>query len=1038
MNDKSIRLTFTLVFVLLWGSLLHSVQPVAADPLSQLTCNTITPITMSLTDHGTGEKPQSKTWTYANQWWAVFPISSGTWLWRLDQSGTLAWTPVLKLSSNTSTWADTKVVGSVVHVLLYDATNTELVSVEYSGGGYQLWSQRPTASTISLSGSETATIDIDSTGRLWLATETSNSIIAYYNDAPYNTAGWNGPITVSPFNIVSDDIGVVTALPGNKIGVLWSNQGTDQFLFRVHNDGDPANTWQGVEEAAANNGIADDHVNVAVASDGTLYAAVKTTGAGQMKLLVRRPNGSWDPNYDVDTSQGTRPIAQLNEAAGILTVIYPTDSGAGGDMIYRETPTSSINFGSAQVLQSGSLNDPSSMKENYTDELVVVFFDRGDGTIHGEFCKAANSGPSADVGVTQTDAPDPVVVGNNLTYTLTVTNHGTETAVNTTLTDTLPNNVTFVSAVPDQGSCNQSSGTVICQLGNLNNGNTVDVVVVVTPTQTGTLTNSASVSSDTNDNNGNNNGSSAETIVSATPPPNADLGVEKTGTTGPIDVGQNINYTVTVTNHGPETAENVTIADTLPEGVAFVSAVPNNGSSCNESSGTIDCDLGNLTDQEVVQIAIAVTANATGTLTNSVSVSGHVGDSNGDNNSDTHDTLVEGTLTNLTVNPIDDAHVKSSSPTSNYGSLATIQIRETSEPRYHGYFKFEVAGLTGVVQSATLRLYVTDASNDGGSVYAVSNNYADNSGEWLESGLNWNNAPTLPATPLDAAGVTTAGQWVELDVTTAVSGNGTFSFGLSSNSSDSAIYSSSEGSNPPQLVVVSNIAASPAISINPTSLSGGQQPETQSTQSLTIGNTGSSTLNWSLFEDSTAAAARSALRAVTAVCATPADIPWATLSASSGSVAAADNATVDITFDSSGLADGSYSANVCVESNDPDTPTVTVPLSLAVCSPATAVSITNITTSGNEQTISWSGSATDSFTLWWGLDDPYFTPGSDCSGASNCAIIDKADSSYSHSVSSGSLYDYVLIALNGCGPNVVASANSNRMATFTFAIQPGN
>ena len=338
-----------------------------------------------------------------------------------------------------------------------------------------------------------------------------------------------------------------------------------------------------------------------------------------------------------------------------------------------------------------------------------------------------------------------------------------------------------------------------------------------------------------------------------------------------------------------------------------------------------------------------------------------------------------------------------------------------------------MAGLVGTVQSATLRLYVTDASDDGGSVYAVSNDYADNSAAWVESGLTWNNAPILPATPLDSVGSTTVGQWVEWDVTTAVSGNGTFSFGLSSSSSNSGIYTSSEGSNPPQLVIVSSGAeAAATIDINPTSLSGGQQPDTQSSQTLTVGNTGSSDLNWSLFEDSATA------------CDTSSDISWITLSAANGTVAAADSDTVDVTFDSSGMADGSYSANLCIESNDADNPAVSVPLTLDVCSPATAVSITNITTSGTTQTIQWSGSATDSFQLRWGEDDPNFTASGECTLANNCAVIDKAESSYSHTTNSGSFYSYTLVAVNSCGPNVVASADSNHTAQFTFAIQPGN
>ena len=55
--------------------------------------------------------------------------------------------------------------------------------------------------------------------------------------------------------------------------------------------------------------MADDHLNVAVAVDGTLYAAVKTSydTAGQTKiaLLVRRPSGVWDNLYEIDQA-GTR------------------------------------------------------------------------------------------------------------------------------------------------------------------------------------------------------------------------------------------------------------------------------------------------------------------------------------------------------------------------------------------------------------------------------------------------------------------------------------------------------------------------------------------------------------------------------------------------------------------------------------------------------------------------------------------------------------------------------------------------------------
>ena len=117
--------------------------------------------------------------------------------------------------------------------------------------------------------------------------------------------------------------------------------------------------------------MADDHLNMKVAADGTLYAAVKTSydtgGYPLMALLVRRPGGTWDNLYAVDTSGGTRPIVALNEAAGTVRVIY-----TGSGIVYKESPVSSISFGSAQTLISGSVNNATSTKQNWTNSLVVL------------------------------------------------------------------------------------------------------------------------------------------------------------------------------------------------------------------------------------------------------------------------------------------------------------------------------------------------------------------------------------------------------------------------------------------------------------------------------------------------------------------------------------------------------------------------------------------------------------------------------------------------------------------------------------------
>ena len=189
----------------------------------------------------TGEKPQSKVWHHADEWWSVLPNDSGTWLWRLDDT---AWSPVLQLSTDTNVKADVKAVGDVSHILLLDGPDSQLASVSYQPGGsgsYDFWSLRPDLVDVALHNNvEAATIDIDSTGRMWLASDTKNEIEVRYSDFPYMS--FSDPITIAT-GVSSDDISVVTALPNGTIGVLWSDQNDERFGFRIHVDGSDPNSW---------------------------------------------------------------------------------------------------------------------------------------------------------------------------------------------------------------------------------------------------------------------------------------------------------------------------------------------------------------------------------------------------------------------------------------------------------------------------------------------------------------------------------------------------------------------------------------------------------------------------------------------------------------------------------------------------------------------------------------------------------------------------------------------------------------------------
>ncbi|WP_052436196.1 LamG domain-containing protein [Georgenia sp. SUBG003] len=328
----------------------------------------------------TGEKPQSKIWSHDGTWWAVLASTSvspaGTWLWRYDAGG---WTNVLRLTSDATLRADTKRVGDVTHIMLHGPSPV-LVSVEYDAATktYKPWTRRPTATPVSLSGSETATIDVDSRGRMWLASDSRTSVEVRYADAPYTSFSSR---VVLASNITEDDIAVVTAMPGGRIGVLWSNQATERFGFRIHADGAAPSTWGSDEVPASQSarnvgdGMADDHLNVAVASDGTLYAAVKTSynrsDQPVVGLLVRRPTGTWDNLREVDDI-GTRGIVQLDESTGTLRVLY-TESTNYDDILMKAASVRDLAFpDSATTVMDGNFNNVTSTRENVGGGLMVM------------------------------------------------------------------------------------------------------------------------------------------------------------------------------------------------------------------------------------------------------------------------------------------------------------------------------------------------------------------------------------------------------------------------------------------------------------------------------------------------------------------------------------------------------------------------------------------------------------------------------------------------------------------------------------------
>ncbi|MBP6471403.1 MAG: DUF11 domain-containing protein [Chloroflexi bacterium] len=245
-----------------------------------------------------------------------------------------------------------------------------------------------------------------------------------------------------------------------------------------------------------------------------------------------------------------------------------------------------------------------------------------------------------DLKVVKSGAPDPVIPGATLTYEIVVTNQGpSDMTAAATLTDTLPMDVAFVSSTPGSPTCTHSSGDITCAIAPLASGANVTVTLAVTvdAAADAPLTNSAGVAAVDTDPDLTNN-----TAVITTAIKTADLAITKSDTPDPVTAGEQVTYTIGVTNQGPDGATNVMVVDTLPAGVSFVSAVPGSP-TCAEASGVVTCDLGALANAGTAQVTIValVDSSTTGSLANTAVVSADEYDDNADNNTATTTTQVK-------------------------------------------------------------------------------------------------------------------------------------------------------------------------------------------------------------------------------------------------------------------------------------------------------------------------------------------------------------------------------------------------------------
>lgn len=146
--------------------------------------------------------------------------------------------------------------------------------------------------------------------------------------------------------------------------------------------------------------------------------------------------------------------------------------------------------------------------------------------------------PSSNVSVQKQSSANPVV-GEVMSYTITVTNNGPNTARDVTVTDDVPASLSNLQFEISQGSCGRTGQVISCTIGSIAAGETVTLRITATPTEAGRLANTATITT-TNDPNSNDNQSTDVTTVAEAPsntPTPTTTGAPQTGTSEVVAPG---------------------------------------------------------------------------------------------------------------------------------------------------------------------------------------------------------------------------------------------------------------------------------------------------------------------------------------------------------------------------------------------------------------------------------------------------------------------------------------------------------------------
>jgi uncharacterized repeat protein (TIGR01451 family) len=304
---------------------------------------------------------------------------------------------------------------------------------------------------------------------------------------------------------------------------------------------------------------------------------VTVGGSPQADLAVTKTVDDPAPNVGQNVSFAVTVINKGSAAATGVTLVDQLPSGlmfVSSSAPAAYNPTTGIwtvgalaNGGSATLTVTATVNGPAAQ----LNTASINHSDQTDPDPGNNSASALVTPQQSDLVVGKLVSDPTPNVNETITYKVTVGNDGPNAATGVALQDVLPGEVSYQSSTATQGSYDPATHT--WTVGTVAVGATQTLTITAVVISPAPSTNTASISAaDQFDPDTANNSDGASVV-----PQQADLELTKTVSDPSPNVGDTVTFTVTLTNNGFSTATNVTVADSLPSGLSFVSATPSQG-----------------------------------------------------------------------------------------------------------------------------------------------------------------------------------------------------------------------------------------------------------------------------------------------------------------------------------------------------------------------------------------------------------------------------------------------------------------------------